>query len=155
MKHSLNEQHQQVQVLKKELSAKEQRDKELDNIIKRLYEDNVLGKLTDERFKILSADYEQEQRTLRVEVKSITGKLAEIDSSTINISGFLKLAKKYTSFDEITPGMLHDLIEKIVVHEGDKSSGHRQQRIDIYYTFIGATEDSQVVAKLKLKGKAA
>ena len=87
--------------------------------------------------------------------KSITGKLAEIDSSTINISGFLKLAKKYTSFDEITPGMLHDLIEKIVVHEGDKSSGHRQQRIDIYYTFIGATEDSQVVAKLKLKGKAA
>lgn len=155
MKRSLNEQHQQVQVLKKELSAKEQRDKELDNIIKRLYEDNVLGKLTDERFKILSADYEQEQRTLRVEVKSITGKLAEIDSSTINISGFLKLAKKYTSFDEITPGMLHDLIEKIVVHEGDKSSGHRQQRIDIYYTFIGATEDSQVVAKLKLKGKAA
>ena len=155
MKRSMAEQQQQTLTIKRELAAKEQRAKEVDNIIKRLYEDNILGKLSDERFKILSNDYELEQRTLREEVQKMHTKLAEVDNATINIGSFLKVAKKYTSFDELTPGMLHDLIEKIVVHEGDKSSGHRQQQIDIYYTFIGAMEDTQVVAKLNLKGKAA
>ena len=152
---SLKEQQAQAQVLKRELAAKERRASDLDNIIKRLYEDNILGKLSDERFKILSADYEKEQHDLRADMQAIQGQLEELDSKTINISSFLKLARKYTSFEKLTPSMLHDLIEKIVIHEGDKSSGHRQQRIDIYYTFIGAMEDSQVVAKLKLKGKAA
>lgn len=155
MKRSMAEQQQQTLTIKRELAAKEQRVKEVDNIIKRLYEDNILGKLSDERFKILSNDYELEQITLREEVQKMHTKLAEVDNATINIGSFLKVAKKYTSFDELTPGMLHDLIEKIVVHEGDKSSGHRQQQIDIYYTFIGAMEDTQVVAKLNLKGKAA
>ena len=58
---------------------------------------------------------------------------------------------RYTDFDELTPSMLHDLIEKIIVHEGDKSSGHREQRIEIYYTFIGAAEGSQIIVKRKRK----
>lgn len=155
MNRSLKEQQAQARTLKKELALKEQRANDLDNIIKRLYEDNILGKLSDERFKILSADYEQEQRDLRVEIQAFQEQLAEMDSKTVNISSFLKMARKYTSFEELTPGMLHDLIEKIVIHEGDKSSGHRQQRIDIYYTFIGDAAASQVIAQRKLKGKAA
>ena len=141
--------------MKKELSLKERRASELDNIIKRLYEDNILGKLSDERFKILSADYEKEQRSLRTEMQSLQKQMAELDSKTVNIESFLKMARKYTSFEELTPGMLHDLIEKIVIHERDKSSGHREQRVDIYYTFIGTTDGSQVVARLKRKGEAA
>ena len=78
-----------------------------------------------------------------------------MDNKTVNIGSFLKMARKYTSFEELTPGMLHDLIEKIVIHEGDKSSGHRQQLIDIYYTFISDAAASQVIAQRKLKGKAA
>lgn len=152
---SLKEQQAQAQVLKKELALKDRRVNDLDNIIKRLYEDNIMGKLTDERFKILSADYEQEQHDLRLEIQAIQEQLAELDSKTVNIGSFLKVARKYTSFEELTPGMLHDLIEKIIIHEGDKSSGHRQQRIDIYYTFIGEAGVSQVVAQRKLKGKAA
>lgn len=155
MNRSFKEQQAQAQTLKKELSLKEQRANDLDNIIKRLYEDNILGKLSDERFKILSADYEQEQRDLRVKIQAFQEQLAEMDSKTVNIGSFLKMARKYTSFEELTPGMLHDLIEKIVIHEGDKSSGHRQQRIDIYYTFIGDAAASQVIAQRKLKGKAA
>ena len=81
--------------------------------------------------------------------------MAELDSKTVNIESFLKMAHKYTSFEELTPGMLHDLIEKIVIHERDKSSGHREQRVDIYYTFIGTTDGSQVIARLKRKGEAA
>lgn len=68
-----------------------------------------------------------------------------------NISSFLKMAKRYADFDELTPAMLRDLIEKIIVHEGDKSSGHREQRIEIYYTFIGAAESSQIIVKRKKK----
>ena len=109
----------------------------------------------DERFKILSADYEKEQRSLRTEMQSLQKQMAELDSKTVNIESFLKMAHKYTSFEELTPGMLHDLIEKIVIHERDKSSGHREQRVDIYYTFIGTTDGSQVVARLKRKGEAA
>ena len=152
---SIQEQKVQVQSLQKELAQKEHRANDLDNIIKRLYEDSITGKLSDERFRILSADYEQEQQTLRGEIQDIQAQLAEIDSKTVNIDSFLKVAKKYTAFDELTPGMLHDLIEKIVIHEGDKSSGHRQQRIDIYYTFIGEAGASQVIAQRKLKGKVA
>lgn len=65
------------------------------------------------------------------------------------------VAKKYTSFETLTPGMLHELIEKIVVHEGDKSSGHRIQKIDIYYSFVGDLETSHVVAQRNLKTRKA
>ena len=145
------EQAAQERTLKNELATKEQRIKELDGIIKRLYEDNITGKLSDERFKIFSTDYEDEQHSLREEVASLKQQLEDMESTRVNVSGFLKAAQRYTDFDELTPSMLHDLIEKIIVHEGDKSSGHREQRIEIYYTFIGAAEGSQIIVKRKRK----
>ena len=141
----------QERTLKNELATKEQRIKELDGIIKRLYEDNITGKLSDEGFKIFSTDYEDEQHSLREEVASLKQQLEDMESTSVNVSGFLKAAQRYTDFDELTPSMLHDLIEKIIVHEGDKSSGHREQRIEIYYTFIGAAEGSQIIVKRKRK----
>ena len=145
------EQAAQERTLKNELATKEQRIKDLDGIIKRLYEDNITGKLSDERFKIFSTDYEDEQHSLREEVASLKQQLEDMESTSVNVSGFLKAAQRYTDFDELTPSMLHDLIEKIIVHEGDKSSGHREQRIEIYYTFIGAAEGSQIIVKRKRK----
>ena len=145
------EQAAQERTLKNELATKEQRIKELDGINKRLYEDNITGKLSDERFKIFSTDYEDEQHSLREEVASLKQQLEDMESTSVNVSGFLKAAQRYTDFDELTPSMLHDLIEKIIVHEGDKSSGHREQRIEIYYTFIGAAEGSQIIVKRKRK----
>ena len=139
---SAKEQAVKTRVLKKELELKERRVKELDCIIKRLYEDNITGKLSDERFKIFSADYEQEQHSLREEVVALQKQFDDAENTCTNISSFLKMAKRYADFDELTPAMLRDLIEKIIVHEGDKSSGHREQRIEIYYTFIGAAESS-------------
>ncbi len=139
---SAKEQAVKTRVLKKELELKERRVKELDGIIKRLYEDNITGKLSDERFKIFSADYEQEQHSLREEVVALQKQFDDAENTCTNISSFLKMAKRYADFDELTPAMLRDLIEKIIVHEGDKSSGHREQRIEIYYTFIGAAESS-------------
>lgn len=119
--------------------------------IKRLYEDNITGKLSDERFKIFCEDYESEQRSLREEVVALQKQFDDAENTCTNISSFLKMAKRYADFDELTPAMLRDLIEKIIVYEGDKSSGHREQRIEIYYTFIGAAESSQIIVKRKKK----
>ena len=148
---SAKEQAVKTRVLKKELELKERRVKELDGIIKRLYEDNITGKLSDERFKIFSADYEQEKHSLREEVVALQKQFDDAENTCTNISSFLKMAKRYADFDELTPAMLRDLIEKIIVHEGDKSSGHREQRIEIYYTFISAAESLQIIVKHKKK----
>lgn len=143
---TMEEQRRGLNELKKALSLKEKRIGELDGIIKRLYEDNITGKLSDERFKILSDGYEEEH-TLKTEVPQLLAAIQE----TVNISSFLKAVKKYTDFEELTPGMLRDLIEKIVVHAPDKSSGHRRQQVDIYYTFVGKLTTSHEVVERKRK----
>ena len=85
------------------------------------------------------------------EVVALQKQFDDAENTCTNISSFLKMAKRYADFDELTPAMLRDLIEKIIVHEGDKSSGHREQRIEIYYTFIGAAESSQINCKTQEK----
>ena len=155
MNRTLSKQQDDVKTLQKELAAKEHRIVELDGIIKKLYEDNFSGKLSDERYMIFSRDYENEQHTLKAEVESIRSQIAEQDSKVVNINSFVELARKYTSFEKLTPGMLHELVEKIIVHEGDKSSGHRIQKIEIYYSFVGDLESSHVVAQRTRKTPAA
>ena len=155
MNRTLSKQQDDVKTLQKELAAKEHRIVELDGIIKRLYEDNFSGKLSDERYMIFSRDYENEQYTLKAEVESIRSQIAEQDSKVVNINSFVGLARKYTSFEKLNPGMLHELVEKIIVHEGDKSSGHRIQKIEIYYSFVGDLESSHVVAQRTRKTPAA
>lgn len=155
MKRTLTKQQEGVKTLQKMLAAKEHRIKELDGIIKKLYEDNFSGKLSDERYMIFSREYEDEQHTLKAEVEELKSQIEEQTSKAVNINSFLTVAKKYTSFETLTPGMLHELVEKIVVHEGDKSSGHRIQKIDIYYSFVGDLETSHVVAQRTLKDRKA
>lgn len=155
MKRTLTKQQEGVKTLQKMLAAKEHRIKELDGIIKKLYEDNFSGKLSEERYMIFSREYEDEQHTLKAEVEELKSQIEEQTSKAVNINSFLTVAKKYTSFETLTPGMLHELVEKIVVHEGDKSSGHRIQKIDIYYSFVGDLETSHVVAQRTLKDRKA
>lgn len=155
MNRTLSKNDADLKLMQKEISAKEHRITELDKIIKKLYEDNFSGKLSDERYMIFSRDYENEQHTLRTEVDSLKLQIQEQDSKVVNINSFVEIAKKYTSFEKLTPGMLHELVEKIVVHEGDKSSGHRIQKIDIYYSFVGDLESSHVVAQRTLKNEVA
>ena len=122
---------------RRKLEKAERRIGELDTIIQKLYEDNVIGKLTDERFAKMSAAYEKEQRELQESASALRSILEEADAVSVNIESFLDMVKKYTDPTELTPALLHELVEKIVVHEGDKSSGHRVQQIDVYYNFIG------------------
>ena len=132
--------------VKRALAKQERRITELDTIIQKLYEDNVCGKLTDERFAKLSAGYEQEQAELTTSVQTLRKELAAAQESTGNAEKFLRLVRKYTEPKELTTVMVHELIDKIIVHAPDKSSRERIQQIDIRYNFIGEVEFSAVYA---------
>ncbi len=126
---------------KKELDAAEKRITELSAIFKRLYEDSVSGRITDERFTELSADYETEQRELKARAAELRAELAKAQEATVNAEKFMKIVHKYTNFEELTPTLLREFVEKIVVHEGEKDeSGVRRQEIEIYYSFVGKVD---------------
>ena len=108
----------------------------------KLSEDNVTGKLTDERFAKLSATYEAEQAELKKSVESLSVIVEAAEVQAVNVKSFLKIVKKYTEPTELTPQLLHEFVEKIIVHEADKSIGHRVQRIDVHYNFIGEIDFS-------------
>ena len=131
---------------KKILTDAEKRISELDRIFKHLYEDNITGKLTDERFKKLSADYEAEQAALQTQANSLREEIQEEESKCANVERFLSIVRKYTEIPELTPHILHEFVEKIVVHAATDphSKTNRKQEVDIYYKGIGILEMSRV-----------
>lgn len=142
MENKLALQRTEQEQSKRKLEKQRRRIAELDAIIQRLYEDSVTGKLTDERFSKLSAAYETEQAELKQSVESLSAIVESAEAQTVNIQSFLRIVKKYTEPTELTPQLLHEFVDKIVVHEADKSSGHRIQRIDVHYNFIGEIDFS-------------
>lgn len=132
---------------KRILEQNNRRISEIDAIIKRLYEDNISGKLTDERFAKMTADYEREQAALVQNTQEMQRVVDNCEQQRVNMDSFLKLVHKYTIPDKLFPELLNAFVEKIVVHEADKSSGHRVQQIDIHYNFIGEIEMSHMTNK--------
>ncbi len=129
---------------KKELAAKkrqqvqaERRIEELDRLFKRIYEDNASGKLSDSRFQMLSDSYEQEQEELREKLLRLDKEINEQEEQAENIDRFISKVKKYLDLDELTPAVLNDMVKAVYVHTPDKSSGHREQQIDISYDLVG------------------
>ena len=126
---------------RRELEAAQKRIGELNGIFKRLYEDSVSGRITDERFMELSADYEQEQATLKARVTKLQAELGQAQEAAVNVEKFMAVVRKYTSFEELTPTLLREFVEKIVVHECWKDEqGTRHQDIEIYYSFVGKVD---------------
>ncbi|MCD8372824.1 MAG: recombinase family protein [Clostridia bacterium] len=130
---------------RKTLSAKtaeyndgERRIKELDRIIQRLYEDNVNGKISDERFMKMSQNYESEQAALTERVKVLKKELSAVAEQDDNTERFLRLVRKYTEITEITPEIVRTFIEKIIVHEKEVIDGKKTQCVEIIYNCVGA-----------------
>ena len=136
---------------KRTLEKQERRINELDAIIQRLYEDHVMGKLNAERFAKLSEGYEKEQSDLKQSVETLRAIVNAAETQAVNIQSFLKIVKKYTEPTELTPALLREFVEKVVVHAPDKSSGHRIQRIDIHYNFIGEIDFSPEFSRYSKK----
>ena len=138
---SMREQKRALAEMQRELENSQNRYDELDNIIQHLYEDKIKGQLTEERFTKLSAGYEAEQKGLEGTIRELSEQIAQKTDKTINIDRFMKLVKKNTSFEELTPTLLNTFIEKILVHEIEvDAEGKRSQKIEIVYNFIGSVE---------------
>lgn len=129
---------------KRVLSDKEKRYTQLDGLFQRIYEDNVSGKLSDERFVKLSQGYEAEQKDLQSEIEALRMELSQEEQQSVNVKSFLFTVKKYTEIPELTSEIVHEFIDRIIVHEADKSSGKRIQEIEIIYNHIGVFDRSKV-----------
>jgi DNA invertase Pin-like site-specific DNA recombinase len=125
---------------KRKLNKDRKRIAELDNIIKKLYESFAVGRITDERFDSLLAEYEAEQKELQASVKGDEERLSSFEEDTARVEQFMELAKRYTDFSELTTMMINEFIEKIVVHAPEKVDGDRVQEVEIYLKFIGQFE---------------
>ena len=131
------QQESEAKAMKKHLSREQKRINELNTLIKKIYEDNVNGKLSDKRFEMLLADYEAEQSELELSVATLEKALNDYQENADNVDKFIELVHRYTDFTELTTPMIHEFVDKIVVHEADKSTGDRIQQIDIYLKYVG------------------
>ena len=135
------------------------RDEDLNTLFKRLYEDMVAGRLSAERFDLLSAEYEHEQKEVKAKIAELEYLIENGETKTRDLKQLLANVRKYTDPQELTPELLNDLVDKIIVHAPDKSSGHRKQKIEIYYNAVGiinlptATEDDCIALHGRCKGK--
>lgn len=127
----------ELAVKKRQLAQVERRIEELDRLFKRIYEDNANGKLSDSRFQMLSDDYEQEQAELREKLLQLNEDITQQEEQAENIDRFIGKVRRYLDLTELTPAMLNDMVKAVYVHAPDKSSGHREQRIDISYDLVG------------------
>ena len=134
---SIEEQKKIDSINKKLLSQYEKRIKEIDNLIQHIYEDNISGKITDERFTTLSLNYEKEQKELKNKVKELANKLDTTKQQELDLTSFISKVKQYTEISELTPEIINELIDKIYVYQSEKVNGKPTQQIDIYYNGIG------------------
>lgn len=122
---------------RQQLQKDKHRSKEIDSIIQKLYEDNLLGKISDERFVKLSQSYEEEQKQLQTSISDLTEKLAKQQEDSLNISKFMARISKYTELPKLTVEIVNELIDKIVIQKPTGTKRNRIIQVDIYYNFIG------------------
>lgn len=140
---------EELKAAKKKLTQTDKRIAELDKLFMRLYEDNVSGKISDERFKSMSTNYENEQQELKKLSEELGTAIQKAEQKTVDTEQFVKAVRKYTEITELTPEIMHELIEKIVVHAPEKADGKRTQQIDIYYRFDVAVSSATVIKDKK------
>ena len=127
----------ELNAMRQRLSVASSRITEIDRVISRLYEDNILGKISDERFAKMSATYEAEQKTLDAEVSMIEQKLRDADKANVDLRMLLKGLREFTEMKKLTPELVNTLIQRIEVHNSDRSSGKIRVKVDIYFTAVG------------------
>lgn len=139
-----------VKQKKKELEQARKRIADLDRIFKRIYEDDISGTISHERFLKLSAEYEAEQRDLTEFVHTEQTAVDTYEQDRTDFDSFAAVIRKYVGIQELTPTIVNEFVKKIIVHAPDKSTGHRRQRIEIVWNFIGELEqdeDKQIIER--------
>ena len=138
--HSQQAEQTDRKLKEKELKTLLARDEELDGLFERIYEDNVSGKLSDDRFAKMSRRYEDEQKELSEKIKKLRSEIEKQSSRSMTTDMFIGLVRKYTRVRKLTPRMLNELIEKIEVFNAEKIDGVWEQRLRIHYNCVGTIE---------------
>ena len=138
--HSQQAEQTDRKLKEKELQTLLARDEELDGLFERIYEDNVSGKLSDDRFAKMSRRYEDEQKELAEKIKKLRSEIEKQSSRSMTTDMFIGLVRKYTRARKLTPRMLNELIEKIEVFNAEKIDGVWEQRLRIHYNCVGTIE---------------
>lgn len=139
---------------RRRLGKAKRRHEELDDLVKKLYESFATGKIPEKHFDRLLSGYDNEQTALEAEMQELQTGLDRYGADSVRADRFLELVKRYTDFSELTTPMLNEFIEKVVVHEADKSTGDRVQKVDIYLNFIGAFTVPKMEAALTAEQEA-
>jgi len=155
---SSEEQKKELAKKQRELSKSEKRIAELDVLFQRIYEDNVSGKLSDERFSIMSASYEVEQKTLKEMLAQLKADIEMQDDKIANVSTFVEKVKRYTEIKELTPAIVNEFIDYIMVSKKQVINGKTVYPIDIYYNGVGiinapSAEEYEEMFQERLKQK--
>lgn len=156
-KQRFQEAEKEAKKRRREIAQAEKRIAELDCIFKRIYEDDISGAISHERFLKLSADYEAEQRELTEQVKTWREAVETFEQDQADFASFAAIVRKYVGIRELTPTIVNEFVKKIIVHAPDKSSGHRRQKIELVWNFIGEVNlpgDDQTVERQR-KGRTA
>ena len=138
--HSQQAEQTDRKLKEKELKTLLARDEELDGLFERIYEDNVSGKLSDDRFAKMSRRYEDEQKELSEKIKKLRSEIEKQSSRSMTTDMFIGLVRKYTRARKLTPRMLNELVEKIEVLNAEKIDGVWEQRLRIHYNCVGTIE---------------
>lgn len=140
MGHSQQALVQEQKIKQKKLRELRARDKELDGLFESIYEDNVSGKLTDDRFGRMSVKYDEEQHDVQEKIKKLKSEVEKASSETVTADMFISTVRKYTRARKLTPRMLNELIDHIEVHQAEKMDGVYVQRLTIHYNCVGSIE---------------
>ena len=135
--HSRQAEETERRLKEKELKSLLARDDELDGLFERIYEDNVSGKLSDDRFAKMSRRYEEEQKELSEKIKKLRSEIEKQSSRATSTDMFVSIVRKYTRARKLTPRMLNELVEKIEVYNAEKIDGEWVQRLRIHYSCVG------------------
>ena len=158
---STQDELKQISKSKKELEKAKNRVIEIDNLFMHIYEDNVSGKITDDRFRNLSFNYDKEQQELKLKIEQLSKDIENTEKKDTDVTQFISNVKKYTEIDHLTAKILNELIERIVIHQQEKVNGKKVQEIDIYYRGVGiisfpvSTDDIKITIDKILNKKTA
>lgn len=158
---STQDELKQISKSKKELEKAKNRVIEIDNLFMHIYEDNVSGKITDDRFRNLSFNYDKEQQELKLKIDQLSKDIENTEKKDTDVTQFISNVKKYTEIDHLTAKILNELIERIVIHQQEKVNGKKVQEIDIYYRGVGiisfpvSTDDIKITIDKILNKKTA
>ncbi len=131
---------EQTAALTKRIKKNEKRQSEVNRLIKKMYEDNISGKLSDKRLEDMLKDYEAELAKVEKSLAADYEEQEKANAEVANTDMFISLAKRYTDFEELTPAMINEFVSKVIVHEAEGIGAHRTQEVEIYLNYIGKIE---------------